>query len=357
MKKVVQIAIMAIAIGLFVAITAPKAHAAINDNPYISKVYPITNATNKIYIDTTSEFYMVDSLTIDIDGKETAISFWEQYINMSSVKEGIVLPKKFTANSTVSVYANIIDFDDNFNEVNKKILIDTQKVSDRVAPNVKASALTVRTNKVTLTSEENATLAATYNSKKLALKKTSATTWTATITKPLKGKKLVVTATDKAKNKKSYPTVTSVPKAVSLKANSALVSTKKLTGTVKSAATKDTVQFKVGSKTYKAAVKNGKFTINFPKTITTPKNITVKLVDQYGNVLDEKAARIYQYKKLTMGMTTKQAANTLEGKPADVSKHKYGKYTAEYWTYYKNDRMTMIVSFENGKIDSISKFK
>lgn len=351
-------ALTVMTVCLISAIIAPKANATANTNAFISKVYPINNDTNKIYVDTKSDIYDVDSFIIDIDGKKTTIDFWDLYVTSNAKKQEIELPKKFTANSNVKVYVNYTDYgtEDYFDIVSKTILIDTLKVGDKVAPKVSFSTLSVRTTQVTLTSEKNAKLTATYNGKKIALKKASTTKWTTTIKKPLKGKKLVVTAKDAANNTKKYTKTTVVPTTVLLNAKNSLSSTKKLTGTVKSWKSTDKVQFKVGSKTYKATVKKGKFTINYPKTIATPKKVSIQLIDRYGNVLDKDSARIYKYKKLKIGMTTTQAANTLQGKPADVSKHKYSKYTYEYWTYYDGYNMTMMVSFENGKIDSISKF-
>lgn len=285
MKNIVKITLMTIALGLIFAVATPKANAATIENSFISKVYPITNDTNKIYVDTKSSIYDIESFTIIIDNQKQQINIWDALVKPNSLKQEMELPKKFKAGSTVAIYINYNVYDERQTRSKKTVLIDTLKVIDNTPPKVSVSPLTVRTDKVTLTTEKDVKLTATYNGKKLTVKKVSNTKSTVAIKKPIKGQNLVVIATDQAGNTGQYTVVTAVPKSIALTVKQILVASEQLIGTVKSSEASDIVQLKVGSKTYKSAMKNGKFAVQFPKTIKTPNKITVQLVDKYGNVL------------------------------------------------------------------------
>lgn len=329
---------------------------AVNKNKFISKVYPITDKMDYISVDTTSDYYEMDSLTIKVGTKTYNFSYSDLWLYSDGKKLPIEFKQKFTAGNTVKIYANYTEYDEDYNDISKTVLVDTLKVSDKTAPKTTISNVTVRTTTATVTTEKNAKLSATYAGKKVALKKKSATKYTIALSKPVKGKKLVVKATDKAGNSKSYTTTTTVPKTIKITASNSIISSKTLKGKLATSKNTDYISYKIGSKTYKSKIKSGQFTIKFPANMTTPRNITLYAKDKYNNTLATKSLHVYKYATVKVGMTTSQVANSIYGKPADVSKHKYQKYTFEYWTYYSGYNIRMILSFENGKLESISKF-
>lgn len=328
---------------------------AINKNNYISKVYPITDAMNTIQLDVTPAYEKdIESLTIKVGKTSQKFSYSDLFTELEGKKQIIEFTKKFTVGTSVQVYANYIEYDENYNEVKKTVLVDTLKVADKTAPAVRTTVLTVRSTVVTIKTESGATLSATYNGKKVALKKKSATIYKTTIAKPIVGKKLVIKATDKAKNSKNYVTPTIVPKTVKLTVNNISSSTKKVQGKIAGSVNTDVAYFTVASKTYKAKVKSGKFTITFPANIKTPNTGKVVVKDKNNNVLASANVSVYKYAALKIGMTPAQALNTPEGKPTEIDKMTYEGDKLEVWTYYIGDKVK-IVTFFNGKLDYISK--
>ncbi|MBQ0140059.1 MAG: hypothetical protein KBT36_12245 [Kurthia sp.] len=328
---------------------------AVNKNNFISKVHPITNNMNSILVDTTSKYYDIDSLTVKVGTKTYTFDYFDLWITSNEKKQEIEFNQKFTAGQTVKIYANYTTYDDDYNDIQNTVLIDTLKVSDKTPPKTTISNVTVRTTSATVTTESGAKLAATYNGKKVSLKKKSATKYTIALPKPIKGKKLIVKATDKVGNSKAYTKTTTVPSTIKMTGSNTLVSKKKLTGKVSGAKATDYVYFKANSKTYKSKIKSGKYTINFPANLSTPRAVTMYVKDKYNNTLTKKSVRIYKYANFKIGMTTSQAANTVYGKSSDIDRSVYSSFTSEYWMYYTGNK-TMMISFYNGKIDAISKW-
>lgn len=323
---------------------------ALEVNPYISKIHPISDKNSIIYFDTKTIDLNAHSLTFKYSEKSVTedISWSPSY----SLKQSVWLGEYLKPGTKIEVYLNYYP-SNNENTTTSK-LIDTLIVSDTTPPSLKAGELTVRNTSFNFYTEKNALVTATYNNKKIKVTKSTSTKWKAIIPKPLKGKKLVITSKDAAGNSKKITKTTKIP-SVSFFAYSSQAVEKKITGSVYDAKSTDKVHLLVGSKTYKGSIKGTSFNVSFGK-VTTPKKVTLYLKDKFGNTLAKDTTRIYKYPDAIIGMTKSQVLNSIYGSPDAKSSDRYGKDFYEYWRYDYIDEM-IFLNFYNGKLNSISSYE
>lgn len=320
----------------------------LEENAYISKIHPVSNKNSIIYFDTKTIDLNAHSLTFKYNGKSLTEDISWSPSNAS--KQSVWFDEYFKAGTKIEVFLNYYENDDT---VSSK-LIDTLIVSDVIPPTLKANDLTVRNTSFNIYSEKEATLTATYNNKKIKLKKASSTKWIATIPKPLKGKKIVITAKDTAGNSSKLTKTTIIPNMTFFTYSIAAVE-KKITGNIYDAKSTDKVYLKIGNKVYKGSIKGSTFYVKFGKVVT-PKNVSLYVKDRFGNVLATDTSRIYKYREAVIGMTKSQVLNSSYGQPDNKSSDRYGKDFYEYWRYDYIDE-TIYLNFYNGKLQSVSKYE
>lgn len=327
---------------------------AIEKNPYVSKINPFSD--NKTWIDFTTKkitLYSDDTISFKVNGKIIAEQEIDIYRSNTPKQQTIYLKKKLKAGTKIQVYLNYSEYT---KETGYKItpqLIDTITVLDKTAPQIKSSDLTVRNTSYTIYTEKNAKVSATYNKKKIKVKKMTSTKWIAKIPKPLKGKKLLITSTDLAKNINKVTKTTVIP-FNAIMVSSAISTNKQVTGLFWENKNTDKVTMKIGSKTYKGSIKKDTFKIKFGN-IKTPKNVKIQLKDKFGNILASDTIRIYKYEKVKIGMTKSQVLNSKYGAPHSKSSDRYGKDYYEQWQYNYTNKLVFL-SFYNGKLNNISKY-
>lgn len=322
---------------------------ALEDNPYISKIHPVSDKDDAIYFDTKNIDGNANTLLIESKGfSDSEDLYW---IPSNSKKNSFDLAKPFKSGAIIKVYLTYYKKD--ADEISK-ILLDTITVIDKTAPKIKVSDLTVRNTSFNIITDKDATISATYNNKKIKVIKSTSTKWKAIIPKPLKGKKLVITSKDAAGNSKKITKTTKLP-SITFFAYSSQAVEKKITGSVYDAKSTDKVHLKIGSKTYKGSIKGTSFKVAFGK-VTTPKKVTLYLKDKFGNTLAKDTTRIYKYSDAIIGMTKSQVLNSIYGSPDAKSSDRYGKDFYEYWRYDYIDEM-IFLNFYNGKLNSISSYE
>lgn len=265
----------------------------------------------------------------------------------------IYFPKSFKGGTEIKLYITYKDVVKN-EEITEEVA--KVKVKDTTPPSLKVPSVDIRSTSLKVTSEKGTAITATFNGKKIKVKKNSNTQWTLYINKPIKNKKLVITAKDAAGNTKKIAKTFIVPYDVFLSGNSIKVGDKYAKGYAFSGKSTDRVYLKIGSKTYRGSVKKEKFSIKISKNVSSPKTVTLYLKDKYNNILATDKIRIYKYSKIKIGMTKSQIKNSYYGAPDDTKTFVYPHQKWEQWHYYVGDDLKTILSFLNGKLYSIDKF-
>lgn len=350
MRYIIKAALAIVFILMIItSLNNTKAYA-LEDNPYISKIHPISDQNSIIYFDTKTIDLNAHSLTFKYNGKSVTEDI--SWSPSNSLKQSVWLGEYLKPGTQIEVYLNYYPSDDEYTTISK--LIDTLIVSDATPPSLKAGELTVRNTSFNIYTEKDATITASYNNKGIKLKKASSTKWIATIPKPLKGKKLIITAVDPSGNSNKLIKVTEIPN-ISFSAYSTAAVEKKIIGNIYGSKPSDKVYLKVGKKVYTGSIKGNSFYVKFGK-VSTPKNVSLYVKDHFGNILASDTSRIYKYRDAVIGMTKSQVLNSPYGQPDNKSSDRYEKDFYEYWRYDYNDELVFL-NFYNGKLQSISKYK
>lgn len=319
-------------------------------NPYDIKIYDFTDKNKSLYFSTSNPDGNFGGISAVINGKKYTDIF--DFVK-SNVKEELYFGKKFPAGTKIDIYANFLEYG-TLDE--KEVFLKTIVVQDKTAPKITLGDFSIRSTSLAISTNEAATVTATYNGQKIAVKKISNTKWKATFKKPLKNKKLVVTAKDTTGNASTASATSTVPSDIAVIGDYIQVGDKYVSGLTSNANKTDKVYLKMGGKTYKGNVKNNKFTIKLPSNIPSPKKIKFYLKDKFGNTLDvDNFRKTYKYIEPKVGMTKAQVLNTIQGAPDSKSSDTYGKDRYDYWCYDFYD-YTEYVNFYNGKVMSISRY-
>lgn len=265
------------------------------------------------------------------------------YDAKKKIKGSFEFGKKFKAGTKIKLY--IIRYGD-IEEYLKTIIVE-----DETPPKLSVPSINLRTGAINVTTEEDATITATYGGKKVKAVKKSNTLWQIKLSKLKVGKKLVVTAKDKAHNSKVVTKKTTAPNGVYIYLNKKIkTTTRTATGTITKGITTDKVYLIIDSKKYKGKIKNGKFSVKIP-TIKARKYVKAQLYDKYGNLLDtSNKVRVYTTEYARIGMTKKQVLDSDWGKPDRINRTIYSSTVYEQWVY---DDYDTYFYFENGKLTSI----
>ena len=293
--------------------------------------------------------YLIGAKAI-VNGKTYEVDEDELYFFTSN---DIYFPNTFKGGTEIKLYITYKDAVTN-EEITEEVA--NIKVTDTTPPVIKVPSVDLRSTSVKITSEKDADVSATFYGKKIKVKKNSDTQWTLYISKPIKNKKLVITAKDAAGNTKKITKTYSVPYDIYLSGYSIQVGDKYAKGYAFGGKSSDKVYLKVGSKTYKGSVKKENFSIRIPKNISSPKTVTLYLKDKYNNTLATDKVRIYKYGKIKIGMTKKQIKNSFYGAPDGTETSVYANQKWEQWHYYVGNDLKTILNFLNGKLYSIDKF-
>lgn len=319
-------------------------------NPYTIKIYDFTDKSKSLYFSSPNPDGNFEGVFVKINGKKYDDIF--DYIRANEKYE-LYFGKTFPAGTKIDVYAAFLEhgtLDD------KEVFVKTITVKDTTGPIIKLSDFSIRSTSVTISTEKGSTVNATYNGKKIPVKKISDTKWKATFKKPITNKKLVVTAKDSDGNVSKSSVQSVIPADTLITGNFIQVGNKTVSGIAINAKNTDTAYLKVGSKTYKSSIKNERFTIKIPSNIPSPKQVTFYLKDKFGNTLDsDKTNRTYKYIEPKVGMTKSQVLNTIQGAPDKKSSDVYGKDRYDYWMYDFYNYVEY-VNFYNGKVMSISRY-
>ena len=319
-------------------------------NPYTIKVYDFTDKSKSLYFSSPNPDGNFEGVFVKINGKKYDDIF--DYIRANEKYE-LYFGKTFPTGTKIDVYAAFLEhgtLDD------KEVFVKTITVKDTTGPIIKLSDFSIRSTSVTISTEKGSTVNATYNGKKIPVKKISDTKWKATFKKPITNKKLVVTAKDSDGNASTASATSTVPSDIAVIGDYIQVGDKYVSGLTSNAKKTDKVYLKMGDKTYKSNVKNDKFTIKLPSNIPSPKKIKFYLKDKFGNTLDvDNFRKTYTYIEPKVGMTKAQVLNTIQGSPDSKSSDTYGKDRYDYWCYDFYD-YTEYVNFYNGKVMSISRY-
>lgn len=334
---------LALFLGTILLTNGQVVHAA---SPYSIKVNTITDKDKFLTFNVENADSKLYSVIAEINGKKYTNSFYD-------ISNYFYLDHTYPAGTEIKVY---FEYKVDGPPYIQTELMDTIIVKDGTPPKLNVDDITVRTANITIESEKNAAIKATYAGKEIAVTNISETTWNIKIPKPQTGKKLVITSTDENGNKTVVSRTSVIPSELDfLRSDDIHYKDKTTKGWIYGAKSTDKVYLVVGSKKYKGTLKKENYTIKVPK-VKPPKNVSIRLIDKYGNILESKKLRVYKYDSIKIGMTKTQIKNSFYGAPDDTESSVYTNQKWEQWHYYVGDDLKTILTFLNGKLYSIDKF-